>query len=357
MQTVRHITPMVKRNLNLLRTSRAVELDGGFPAQGMESLDLELDVCGAFAGVGTGEVWRGVDLDLEVCDVVFRGDTVGDGVENGLFDGVGACDHESAVEEEETDGVVEAFEGRGGTFMPALAFRSGWVVDEDFLGGVCAEAEPLGAFFAAVEPDDGPVGEEVPFDHGTAFGHGIHFPSGVGVEGLDASARGVCWRSDVLVGASTADHHVGSPFVGARKGQEHGTAGVGIGAVVSWHVRQGFDDSVAADVEDLGRLCNEDHELAIIEEVHKGVHIVGFVLGQDLERRGGFLVGAIGVEELVRRVVIGFHRRIKTVERAGCDEQRTVRHGLDTGIPTSAVNLVTWLRPCLTVKAGVCGRS
>ena len=176
---------------------------------------------------------------------------------------VRARDHEGAVEEEQGDGVVQTRDGGCSARGPALAERESGVVDESFVCRISAEAETLRAAVAAVEEDDGAVGEEGAFDHAAAFGHRVHFPMWGGGERLDAAAGGIGGGSDVLVRAASADDYVGGPVVGGDEGEEDGSASVGVCAVVAGEIRVGSDDGVGRDGEGLGGFGDEDEEIAI----------------------------------------------------------------------------------------------
>lgn len=97
---------MVQRDFTSAGTSDDIELDGEGLAVSLQGGGAEHDVRGPLAGVCALQVRRRVALDAELSDVVFGGDLVGDGGQQGHLHGVGAGDHEGAVEEEEGDGVV-----------------------------------------------------------------------------------------------------------------------------------------------------------------------------------------------------------------------------------------------------------
>ena len=209
-QAVGDVAAVVEGDLAALGGGGGGEGDGKGGAVGGEGFGGEDDIGGALVGVGAGEVRGHVVFDAELGDVVFAGDLVGHGRQQRHLHRVGAGDHEGAVEEEDGDGVVEAGDAGEGAGRPALAVGLGRVVDQHGFGGGGGggDAEALGAFVAAVEPDDGAVGEEGAFDHAAAFGHRVHFPGRVGGVGLDAAAARVGGGCDVLVGAAAADDDV-----------------------------------------------------------------------------------------------------------------------------------------------------
>ena len=177
MQRMRDEATMVERDFDALHAFRDVEFDRKGTTVRLEGQGAENDVRRALVRVVAREVRRGVDLDAEVGDVVFRRGAAGAGGEDRLFDWVGARDHEGAVEEEEGDGVVEAGDWGAGACGEALAETFSGVVDQDFERGVGGETEALRAAVGAVDEDDGAVGEEGAFDHAAAFGHRVHFPA------------------------------------------------------------------------------------------------------------------------------------------------------------------------------------
>ncbi len=87
-QTVRHVTAVVKRDLASFRTSGCGELDLESSTVGSERARADYHVGGALVCVGTGEVGRDVVLDAEFGHVVFRRDFVGYGGEYGHLNGV-----------------------------------------------------------------------------------------------------------------------------------------------------------------------------------------------------------------------------------------------------------------------------
>ncbi len=113
--------------------------------------------------------------------------------------------------------MVETCDAGEGACGPALAVGLRRVVDENGLsrGRGGSDTEALRSLIAAVEPNDGPVWKQSPFDHTTAFGHGIHFPGWVGVIGLHTATTRVGRGCNVLVGTATADDDVSGPLVGA----------------------------------------------------------------------------------------------------------------------------------------------
>lgn len=127
---------MIEGNLDTLGAGRDVEGDGEGAAVCFEREGAQKHVLGALESVVAGEIGRGVDLDAELGDVVFRGRAAGDGGEERLLDGVGAGDHEGAVKEEESNGVVEAGDLRAGSRGEALTEGFGRIVDQHFQGRV-----------------------------------------------------------------------------------------------------------------------------------------------------------------------------------------------------------------------------
>ena len=249
--------------------------------------------------------------------------------------------------------MVQARNRRRRARRPALAERLGGVVDERFVGRVRGEPEALRALVAAVEEDDGAVGEQRAFDHAAPFGHRVELPFRRRGEGLDAAAGGVGRRGDVLVGTAAADDDVGCPLVGARQGEEDGCARVGVRAVVAREIGKGLGGRVGRNVKDLARLGDEDKEGAGVEDVQEGVHVVGLVLGENVHGDALALGNALVRQHLVRRVVVGRDRGVEAVERTRGDEDGAVGHGLRRCVPAVRVELVAGLRPGLAIERGV----
>ena len=83
MQRMRDEPPVVQRDFTLLRAGDDIEIDAeGLPIR-LQRLGAEYDVRGSFVSVGALQVRRRVAFNAEFGHVVFRGDLVGDGGENG----------------------------------------------------------------------------------------------------------------------------------------------------------------------------------------------------------------------------------------------------------------------------------
>ena len=282
MQRMRHKTTVIQRDLDRLGARWRSEADHKFASVRLERFTRERDAGRSAIGIRALEVGRRVDLDAEFRDVVFRGCLAGNWGEQRLFDGVGASDHDGAVEKKECDGVVETGDRGAGACGPALAEFGSRVVDERFEGGVGGESEALSTAVATVEEDDCSVGEQGAFDHAAAFGHRVHFPSSGGGERLDAAATGVGRARDVLVGAATTDEDVGSPLTGAGEGQEHASTGVGVRAVVAREIGVGLDGFVPSNVEALSGFRDKYEEVTVGHEVDERIHVVRLILGEDV---------------------------------------------------------------------------
>ena len=288
---------VVERDLDVLSVGRSSELD--VEGRGdLEVLGRDLD-SGGTSGVAL-EVRGCVDLVAELSDE----GVLGVRGEDGLLDGVGSRDQEGTIEKEESDTVVETSNGGGRAGGEALALGLVGVVEKDLEGGVLGNTETLGTFLSTVDPDDGTVGEESSLNHTTALGHRVHLPLWVGIERPDATARWVSRGGDVLVRATTADDDVGVVVVGRGERKHDGSTSVGVGTVGTGKVRKHTDDSSSLDLEDLSRLGNLNEEVAILHQVHEGVHVVGLVLAEDLHVEAGSLRSTVGVEHLVGGVVV-----------------------------------------------------
>lgn len=116
------------------------------------------------------------------------------------------------------------------------------------------------AAVAAVDEENGAVGQEDAFDHTPTFRHRVHFPSGVGGERLDPAAAGVGGAGDILVCAAAADDDVWGPVVGVGEWEEDATTGVWVSSIVAWEVGERSNGGVLLDVEEFGRFGNENEK-------------------------------------------------------------------------------------------------
>lgn len=271
------------------------------------------------------KVRRSVDLIAEFSDVgVLSG-----GLEDGLLDRVGSGDQEGTVKEEKGDTVIETSNSRFRTSGETLALGLVGVVKENLKSGVLSNTETLGTFLSTVDPNDGTVSKKSSLDHTTTFRHGVQLPSGIGVKGLDATARWVTRGGDVLVRATTADDDIGAPLVGAGKGHHDGTTSVGIGTVSAGKVRESANNVAGVNVEDLSGLGDLNEQVAVLHQVKEGIHVVRLVLAENLHVDGLALGSTVGVEDLVGRVVVLRLGGVKTVQGAGSNKDLVVRHDLN----------------------------
>lgn len=342
---------VVKVDLDSLGVGRGVELDGECRAISLQGLTGDLN--GGRTSRVALEVGRGVDLVAELGDVGI----LGGGLEDRLLDGVGSRDQESTVEKEKGDTVVETGDGRLGTCGEALALRLSRVVEKNLKSRVLCNTETLSAFLSTVDPSNGTVSKKSTLNHATALGHGVKLPSRVSVKRLHTTTGWISGSSDVLVRATTANDDIRVPAVSAGKGHHYGATGVGVRAVGTGQVRKSANDVASTDVEDLSRLGNLNEQVAILHQVEEWVHVVRLVLFQDLHGDGLALGGTVGVKDLVRGVVVLRLGRVKTVQRAGSNENLVVGHDLNGGVPASSVELCAGLNPSLAVEGSVRGRA
>ena len=283
---VGNIAAMVQSNLNGLVASGGSELDGELLAVGGQSLGAQCNGGGPLVCVVAGEIrWR-IDFNTVLGHVIFGRSLVGDGLEERHLDRVGSGNHEGAVQEEQSNRVVEARDVGCRACVPALTKRLGRVVDQHFQGRILSYAEALSSEIATVDPDHGAVREQRAFYHSTTFGHAIHFPFRRCGQRLDASTRRVGWGSNVLVRATTADDHIWCVAICAAKREKDRTTGVGIGASVSRKVRESFDSLPSIYVENLSRFRNEHKEVAVVEKVEERIHVNRHILVQDVHGGG-----------------------------------------------------------------------
>jgi hypothetical protein len=340
---------IVEVDLDSLGVGRSSELDGESGAIGNEVLAGELNV-GRTSRV-TLEVTRSVDLVAELSDVW----VLCVGGEDGLLDGVGARDEESTIKKKESDTVVQTCNVRLGAGSEALALGLGGVVEQDLESRVFGDAETLSSELSTVDPSDGTISKEGTLNHTTTFGHGVHLPLGISIERLDATAGWITGGGDVLVRTTTADDDVRVVVVLAGQRHHDRSSSVGVCAVGTGKVSKLTNHIASADVEDFGRLGDLDEEVAILHQVHEGVHVVRLVLAQDFHVEARALGRAVGVQDLVGRVVVLRLAGVKTVLAARSDEDFAVRHDLNRGIPTRSVELRTRLDPGLAVEFTVIG--
>jgi hypothetical protein len=354
--TVAHVdrvgdeTTVVERDLDLLCVCGSSELDGEGRSD-LEVLAGELDV--GRTGRVALEVRRSVDLVAELGDV----GVLCVGLEDGLLDGVGAGNEQGTVEEEESNTVVETGNGGLGAGGEALALGLVGVVQEDLKSRVAGNTETLGTLLSTVDPDDSTVGKKSTLNHTTAFGHRVHLPRWVGIKRPDAAAGGVTRSSNVLVRATTADDNVGVPVVLAGQRKHDGSTSVGVGTVGTGEVRQHADNGSSLDLEDLGRLGDLDKDVAILHQVHEGVHVVGLVLAENLHVVALATRSTVGVQDLVSRVVVLGLAGVETVLGAGCNKDGVIGHDLSGSIPARSVELSARLNPSLAVLGCVGGRA
>jgi hypothetical protein len=335
---------IVEVDLDSLGVGRGGELDGEGGAIGRKVLARELDV--GRTGRVTLEVTGSVDLVAELGDVwvlCVRG-------EDGLLDGVGARNEEGTVKQEKSDTVVQTCNVRLGAGSEALALGLSGVVKQDLKSWVFGDAETLSSELSTVDPSNGTIGKEGTLNHATAFGHGVHLPLRISIERLDATAGWVTRGGDVLVGTTTADDDVRVVVVLAGQRHHDRSSSVRVCAVGTGKVSKLTNHIASADVEDFGRLGDLDEEVTILHQVHEGVHVVRLVLAQDFHVEARALGRAVGVQDLVGRVVVLRLAGVKTVLAARSDEDLAIRHDLNRGIPTRGVELCTRLVPGLTVE-------
>jgi hypothetical protein len=130
--------------------------------------------------------------------------------------------------------------------------------------------------------------------------------------------------SSYLIGASSANHDLGSPTIRAREGKQDTAAGVGIRTMVSREVGQGFDDGVALYVEDLRGFVREDEKLTVLEKMHEGIHVVWLIIGQNVHLDAPARADTGGRQNLIRGIVVGWHRRVpRTISKSTdqCSDQ------------------------------------
>lgn len=342
---------IVESDLDTLSGRGSIEADGELGAVGVEVLAGKDDVAGT-GGVSL-EVRRGVDLVAELGgEGVLRGR-----LEDRHLDGVGAGDEEGTVEEEEGDAVVQAGDRGPGAAGEALALGLGGVIDQDVEGGLAGELEALGALFGAVDPDDGAVGEEGTFDHTAGLGHRVHFPFGVGVEGVDAAAGGVARGSDVLVRTATADDNIRIPVVLAGEGQDDGATGVGVSAVIARKIGERLDNSVGVQVKVLRRLGSEDEHVTVLEEMDEGIHVIWLVLLEDFHGDAPSLGRAVTVENLIGGIVVLRLGRVEAVQTSRSDEDLAVSHDLGRRVPASSVKPSGEFLPIFAVERAISCRA
>lgn len=164
---------MVQHHTHALRPTGRRESHGERAAVRHEARARQDDIRRTPGGVRALQVRRRVDLDAELGDVVFAGRLAIHGREHRHLHGIRARDHDGAVEEEQHDGMVQPCDRRRRARGPALAEGAGRVVDEGIVGRIGGDTEALRAAVAAVEEDDGPVGEEGALDHAAALGHRV----------------------------------------------------------------------------------------------------------------------------------------------------------------------------------------
>jgi len=253
--------------------------------------------------------------------------------------------------------VVETRNGRLGTSAPALALGLVGVVQKNLEARVLGNAETLGTLLSTVDPDDSTVSQERTLNHAAAFGHSIHLPFRVGIKRPDTAARWVAGSGNVLVRAATADDDVGVVVVGLGQGHHDGSTSVGVGAVGTGQVRQSANNGSSLNLEDLSRLGDSNEEVAILHQVHEGVHVVGLVLAQDFHVEALSAGRTVSIEDLVGRVVVLGLSRVESVLGSGCNKDAVITHDLSGGVPARSVELNAGLAPCLAVERGVTGGS
>jgi hypothetical protein len=337
---------IVKGDLDSLSTSWVGELDGERGTIGLESLGGQGHARWS-SGV-TLKVRRSIDLVAPFGGIGM----LGVGSVEGHFDGVGARNEESAVEEEKSNTVVEAGDGGLGSSGPALALGLCGVVDQDLECGLGGKIETLSTLLSTVDPDDGTVSEQSTFDHTTALWHGVQFPSS-STKRLDATAGRISRGSDVLVRATTANDDIRVPLVSAGEGKEDRTTSVGVGAVITWQIWESLDDGVGTDVEALGRLGSEDKEVAILHEMDEWIHVVWLVLGQDGHGNALSLGTGACPEDLVCGIVVFGLGGVETVERSRCNEDSAIGQDLERSVPTRSAKLAAGFEPGLSVERGI----
>jgi hypothetical protein len=344
-------TTVVEGNLDSLGVGRGGEFDGEGGSIGLKCLVGDLNSRGT-SGVAL-KVGGSVDLVAELGDV----GVLGGGLEDRLLDRVGSRDQKGTIKEEKGDTVVETCDGRLRTGGEALTLGLVGVVDEDLESRVLGNTETLSTLLGTVDPNDGSVSKKSSLNHTTALRHRVHLPSGVGIEGLDATTGWVTRRSDVLVRTTTTDDNIRVPLVGAGKSHHNRATGVGVGAVSTGKIGKSANDITSANIENLSRLGDLDEKVAVLHQVEEGVHVVRLVLAEDLHVDGLALGSTVGVEHLIGGVVVLRLGRVKTVQGARGNEDLVVGHDLDRRIPTSSVELWARLIPCLTIKGSIRSRA
>lgn len=350
--TVTHVegvgdeSTVVEGDLDVLGVGGGVELD----VESGSDLGALVgdDNVGRTGGVAL-EVRRSVDLVAELSDEW----VLGGGLEDGLLNGVGTSDEQSTVKQKESNTVVETGNGGLGARGETLALGLVRVVKEDLEGGVTSDTETLSTLLSTVNPDDGTVRKKSSLNHTTAFGHRVHLPLWVGVKGPDAAARRVSGSSDILVRATTADDDIGVVVVGAGQRKHDGTTSVGVSTVGTREVSELADDGASLNLEDLSRLGDLDEDVAILHQVHEGVHVVGLVLAEDFHVVALAAGGTISVQDFVGGVVVLGLARVEAVLGSGCDKDGIVGHDLDGCVPARGVELGARLDPVVAVHGAI----
>ncbi|TLD31366.1 hypothetical protein PspLS_03068 [Pyricularia sp. CBS 133598] len=258
-------------------------------------------------------------------------------LEDRLLDRVAAGDEDRAVLEHQRHRVVHARDvGRSGR-RETLAQGLRRVVEERGESGLVGHAKALGSLVSAVDKKDGAVQEENTLNHDTSVGHGVHLPLGVRVQWLDATAGRLSRRGNVLVRSTSTDDDVGCVAILLGKRQHDGATGVGVGAVVTGKLRHLLDNGASggtvSDIEQLRRFGSKNEQVAVVQEVNEGVHVVGLRLDEEVHGHKSARRDTVTIQHLVRRVVVRHVLRSKTVQAAGSDKDTTVGQDLGAGVP------------------------
>ena len=115
-------------------------------------------------------------------------------------------------------------------------------------------------------------------------------------------------------------------------------------------IRKTFDSLAVVHIKDLAGLGDKDEESAIVKQVNEWVHVVRLSLHQEWHHDRIPFRYAVGAENLVGRVVVCIIRRIESVQASRSHKKRTIRHCLYAWVPSSCVQLVTWLSPVLPIR-------
>lgn len=122
----------------------------------------------------------------------------------------------------------------GCTHSPRVVFG---VIDQCLQRRVPCNSKPFRTFTGAIDPQYRSIKQENTFNHYSTMRHLEYIPSwSLPRQWLDLTTRVIRWAFDILISASTADHHFRFEVAGTCQRHQDAATCSGIRSVHAWEI-------------------------------------------------------------------------------------------------------------------------